>query len=93
VIHQSDAEALPDRAYQPGDLALQALGDRAVKGRRDERPGGMFDAGPATRVAALYRQDVSIERLFMSYVETAAMNRRFQEAEALLLADPRNLAF
>jgi hypothetical protein len=70
----------------PARTFVSATFDRAVAE-------SLFDAGPATRVAALYRQDVSIERLFMSYVETAAMNRRFHEAEALLLADPRNLAF
>jgi hypothetical protein len=53
----------------------------------------LFAGGPAARVAALYRQDVPIERLFMTYVETAAMNRQFHEAEAVLLAEPRNLAF
>ncbi len=53
----------------------------------------LFDGGPASRVAALYRQDVPVDRLFMTYVETAAMNRVFHEAEAILLAEPRNLAF
>lgn len=70
----------------PARTFVSATFDRAVAE-------SLFDAGPATRVAALYRQDVPIGRLFMTYVETRAMNRRFHEAEAILLADPRNRAF
>jgi hypothetical protein len=29
----------------------------------------------------------------MTFVETAAMNRNYREAEAVLIDDPRNLAF
>jgi hypothetical protein len=36
--------------------------------------------------AALYRQPLAPERLFMTFLETAAMNRQFQEAEVVLLA-------
>ena len=36
--------------------------------------------------AALYRQRLAPERLFMTFLETAAMNRQFREAEAVLLA-------
>jgi len=43
--------------------------------------------------AVLYRQLVPVERLLMTYQETAAMNRHFLESEALLLADPENLVF
>lgn len=30
---------------------------------------------------------VSVEKLFMTFIETEAMNRQYQEAEALLLYD------
>ena len=51
--------------------------------------------GPAWegRSAAIVRQTVPVERLFMTYLETAAMNRQFHEAEAVLLEDPGNAAF
>ena len=45
------------------------------------------------RTVVLYRQAVPVERVFMTYLETEAMNRPFREAEAVLLADPSNQAF
>lgn len=45
------------------------------------------------RTGALYRQAVPVSRLFMTYQETAALNARYQEAEAVLLVEPGNLAF
>ena len=51
--------------------------------------------GPAWegRSAAILRQTVPLERLFMTYLETAALNRPFREAEAILLEAPENPAF
>lgn len=46
-----------------------------------------------SRTGVLYRQVVPVERLFMTYLETAEMNRQFQEAEAVLLWDARNAIF
>jgi hypothetical protein len=44
-------------------------------------------AGTERSVAsALYRNVVPVERLFMTYVETEAMNLQFLEAEAVLIA-------
>jgi hypothetical protein len=43
--------------------------------------------------ARLDRQTVPLERVFMTYLETAAMNRQFREAEAVLLEDPGNPMF
>ena len=34
-----------------------------------------------------------LERLFMTYLETAVLNRQFHEAEAILLEAPENPAF
>ncbi len=52
-----------------------------------------FEGGPATRTAALMRQQVPVDRLFMTFLETPAMNCRFLEAEAVLIGDPDNRAF
>ncbi len=52
-----------------------------------------FAGGRATVAAALYRQSVPIERLFMTYRETKAMNRQFAESEAILLGDPASPLF
>jgi len=45
------------------------------------------------RAARLERQNVPVERLFMTYLETGAMNRQFREAEAVLIAEPANPMF
>jgi hypothetical protein len=50
-----------------------------------------FQADRAT--AALYRQRLPVDRLFMTFVETSAMNRQYREAEAVLIGDPDNRAF
>lgn len=52
-----------------------------------------FNGGPATRTAALWRQEVPVTRLLMTFLETRAMNERFREAEAVLIGDPENGAF
>ena len=36
------------------------------------------------RTVAIYRQAVPIQRAVMTYLETAAMNHRYREAEAVL---------
>lgn len=41
----------------------------------------------------LLRQSVPIERLFMSFLETAQMNQHYKEAEAVLLHDSANNVF
>jgi hypothetical protein len=52
-----------------------------------------FAGGPATRTAVLWRQQLPVTRLLMTFLETPAMNARFKEAEAILIAEPSNLAF
>lgn len=47
-----------------------------------------FEGGPATKSAALFRQDVPVSRLVMTFLETRDMNVRFKEAEAVLLGEP-----
>lgn len=53
----------------------------------------LFGGATDGRNARLDRQAVPLERVFMTYLETAAMNRQFREAEAILLEDPDNPAF
>ena len=53
----------------------------------------LFGTPSDGRGARLDRQTVPLERVFMTYLETAAMNRQFREAEAILLEDPDNPAF
>jgi len=52
-----------------------------------------FAGGPSTTCAVMWRQTVNPDRLFMTFLETAAMNRQFKEAEAVLIGDPANRAF
>ena len=52
-----------------------------------------FAGGVTTIAAALYRQSVPVERLFMTYRETPAMNRQFRESEGVLLGDPSSPLF
>jgi hypothetical protein len=58
-----------------------------------EVAGAHFAGGPTTTAAALWRQDVAVARLLMTFLETAEMNRRFKEAEAILIGDPANRVF
>ena len=52
-----------------------------------------FDLHEGLGAQALFRQFVPIERLFMTYLETDAMSRRYREAEAVLLFEGGNRAF
>ena len=52
----------------------------------------LFDGHPQG-TAALYRQSVPVQRVFMTYLETVHMNRLVLEAEATLLYEKGNLAF
>jgi hypothetical protein len=49
--------------------------------------------GSATVVSVLTGQLVPVDRVFMTFIETAQLNRVYREAEAVLLADRRNRAF
>jgi len=52
-----------------------------------------FEGGPSTRAAVLWRQPLPLERLFMTFLETRAMNDRYREAEAVLIGDPESRVF
>jgi hypothetical protein len=52
-----------------------------------------FRGGPSTVAAAIWRQRIPVDRLFMTFLETAAHNQRFLEAEAVLIGDPDSPMF
>jgi hypothetical protein len=52
-----------------------------------------FEGGATTQTAVLWRQEVPVTRLLMTFLETREMNARFHEAEAVVIADPLNHAF
>lgn len=52
-----------------------------------------FEGSGGTHTAVLLRQRLPLFRLFMTFLETASLNDRFREAEAILIADPDNRAF
>lgn len=49
-----------------------------------------FDRGSRFRHSLLMKATVPVTRLFMTCLETGAMNRRYSEAEALVLAGPED---
>ena len=53
----------------------------------------LFGEASDGRDARMDRRTVPLERVFMTYLETAAMDRQFREAEALLLEDPDDPSF
>lgn len=52
--------------------------------------GSHYQSSEAT-MATLYRQRLTPQQLFMTFLETTAMNRQFREAEAVLLANGQHL--
>ena len=90
-----------------GLSAVELYRATAADGPLDVRPGtsfvsatfsadvaqAHFAGGPATVAAAIWRQRAPADRLFMTFIETAAHNERYLEAEAVLIADPDNQAF
>jgi hypothetical protein len=53
----------------------------------------IYAGTPLTQVAVLLRQKIPLERVFMTFLETEAMNKQFYEAEAVLIGETDNLAF
>jgi len=52
-----------------------------------------LDPDPTAFAVTMMRQPVPVERLFMTYLETEAMNSQFREGEAVLLDHPRGPLF
>jgi hypothetical protein len=84
-LYRASASDRPLRTPQPSSF-VSATFSRTVAEAH-------FAGGPSTRAAVLFRQALPIDRVLMSFLETEAMNERFQEAEAVLICDPGNYAF
>jgi hypothetical protein len=52
-----------------------------------------LDSDPMRFAANLIRQPVPVDRLFMTFLETEAMNSTYKEAEAVLLPVPKGILF
>lgn len=52
-----------------------------------------FAGGPRSTSAVMWRQRTPAERLFMTFLETPALNRQFKEAEAILIAGSEGMLF
>lgn len=52
--------------------------------------GEHFQGGPHTRTAVMWRRQVPLGRVLMTFVETRALNGRFKEGEAVLVGQPGN---
>jgi len=52
-----------------------------------------FNSRDRSSTGVLLRQSVPIDRLFMTFLETAQMNRQYKEGEAVLLYDDANRVF
>src|SRR5918994_1258098 len=63
---------------------------RALRRARRSRDDGH---GDRATTGVLLRQVVPVERLFMTYLETGAMNRHYKEAEAVLTFEPGTRLF
>ena len=60
---------------------------------RREVAESLFQAHSGSDIAVLYRQSVPVERVFMSFFETQALNSVYLESEVVLLYQAGNLAF
>ncbi len=85
LLYRGYASERPRRKGPPQSF-VSATFDRAVALAH-------FEGNERTSVAALYRQRVPVSRLFMTYLETAALNDPYQEAEAVLLRAGANNLF
>ena len=80
-VHAEEALRAPEpSAFVSATFSLEVAADFLGT------PGDGFDS-------VLVRQRVPRERVFMTYLETAAMNRQFLEGEAVLFGDPSNPLF
>ena len=85
VLYRATASDGPRRAQGPSSFVSATFSRDVAEAH--------FSGGPTTRSSALWRQRLPLERLLMTFLETRAMNVRFREAEAVLIADPDNAAF
>jgi hypothetical protein len=74
-----------------GELHVEV--DRGAREATLEAIAAEQQGAVARLTAAMWRQRLTVERVFMTFLETAALNERFLEAEAVLIADPANSLF
>jgi hypothetical protein len=96
---------LAELAALLGVAEVELFRGMAFDGLRDAPRSGSFVAASFSREVAvahfdsavasalLARQRVPVARLFMTFLETAEMNERYREAEAVLLVEPGNPVF
>jgi hypothetical protein len=52
-----------------------------------------LDTDPLRYTVQLMRQAIRIERVFMTYLETEALNTQYREGEAVIFTEPRGILF
>ncbi len=85
TVHRGAASDGPFRAPPPVSFVSATFSEDVARAH--------YAGGATTHTAILCRQRVPISRLFMTFLETPAMNDRYREAEAVLIGDPANAAF
>jgi hypothetical protein len=100
VVRSGFVQALWRRASRPGPMIYRGIGLRDGSAALADRGNALVSATFSRAVAeshfeadrapaaALLRRQLPVERLFMTFLETAAMNERYLEAEAVLFAGP-----
>ena len=85
---RSDREA-PSRTRAPAAAGSLKPGSSFVSATfAPEVAAEHFGGGPTTRTAVMWRRRIPAERVLMTFLETRALNDRFKEAEAVLIAEP-----
>ena len=82
TLHRAAAVEGPLPPPRPASLVSATFSDAVADSH--------FDAGTT---AVRWRQALGLERLLMTFLETAALNAPYREAEAILVADPSSHAF
>lgn len=85
TVYRGAASDVPFRARPPASFVSTTFSEDVAHAH--------YAGGPTTHAAILCRQRMPISRLFMTFLETPAMNDRYREAEAVLIGDPANAVF
>jgi hypothetical protein len=85
ILYRAAATATPLNEARPASFVSCTFSEQVADAH--------FAGGPTTPYAVKWRQAVNPMRLLMTFLETAAFNRQFKEAEAVLLAQPNTPAF
>jgi hypothetical protein len=85
TLYRGAASDAPFTARPPGSFVSATFAEDVAREH--------YAGGSTTHSAILSRQRVPTSRLFMTFLETPAMNHPYREAEAVLIGDPANAAF